>query len=275
MSEVSRRLRGVLLASTLAVGVTFAQDVEPLKPAHHDPPAAKADPAPAPAPEDADAKAIVTLVDGSPVPKTWPAGRPLGLSAKTSIAGAKPRSVSWRITPAWLETQSIQADQNRTLWTATGSKPKQIVVRLTVYKSDTGDSIDVPIEVVPNPDDDGPTPEPPPPGPGPTPGPTPTPGPDTPMAKVARDFANGVLEAYAASWETNATVLASGQPVVAALAASDAKLRDLRMAAFRATFYPELNRVIPDNTEVKDQAQRDAIVKLERDFSAALRGLKR
>lgn len=120
-----------------------------------------------------------------------------------------------------------------------------------------------------------PTPEPPPPAPGPTPNPTPTPGPDTPMAKVARDFANGVLEAYATSWEVNATVLASGQPPAAAFDAGNKKLLDLRLDSYRKTFRPVLNAVLPEGAEVRDQAQRDAVTRLERDFAAALRGLKR
>jgi hypothetical protein len=264
-------IRRLLLATCLLASAA-SWIAAPPRPALADEPkvVAPADPAPAP-PAPVPPKAIVRA------PKSVAVGGTVLLDATGSVSDAD-QPLQWQaIDPDDLDLVALDKGGRPGVVAAfTAAERREYVVGVTACGHDAKGRVVVDTRVVRvMPGGPAPTPEPTPPGPGPTPGPTPTPGPETPMAKVARDFVNGVLEAYAASWETNATVLASGQPASAASAASDAKLRDLRMAAFRATFYPELNRVLPEGTDVKDQAQRDAITRMERDFAAALRGLKR
>lgn len=136
------------------------------------------DPAPTPAPEPADdpesAKAVITLWDGSPVPKEWPVGFSIGLSASKSRAGAKLRSIRWSVDPAWIDPLSQRSADGRSISVGAGTRPKTVKVTLKVALGDTLDETTVSIPFVINPEDPDPQPDP---GPGPVPGPGPGPGP--------------------------------------------------------------------------------------------------
>jgi hypothetical protein len=269
LAEVSRRARPVLLSAVLLLAAVAAgQDAEPLKPAHdHDPPPApakdevKPEPAPEPKPApDAEAKAVATLLDGTAVPKEWPLGKPLILSARKSVCGARPRSVEWHITPAWLEAQSVQTENRRTLTAATGTLPKTVGITLTVYKSDTGDTVTLPIKLVPNPGETGPPPGPGP-GPGPEPGPNPTPppGPVDPNDVTANGAAWGkeLLRSWAESFKVaQADVLAGTKPVDAIQKEHQERWRASRNALFDARFAPIFDKLIPPAQETEPTVEQ-------------------
>jgi hypothetical protein len=257
----SCRARAVLMSVALVLAVVgHAQ--EPLKPAahDHDPPPARDEVKPAPEPgpaKDAEAKAVATLLDGSAVPKEWPLGKPLILSARKSVCGARPRSVEWHITPAWLEGQSVQTENRRTLTAATGTLPKTITIRLTVYKADTGDSIDVPVKLVPNP---GELPRPP---PGPDPvdpdRPDPPPGPVDPDDVTANGAAWGkeLLQSWADSFKVaQADVLAGTKPVDQIQKEHQERWRTSRNALFDARFAPIFDKLIPPAQETEPTVEQ-------------------
>jgi hypothetical protein len=275
LAEVSRRAIPVIGSWVLLMAyVAIAQDSEPLKPAHdHDPPPApakdevKPEPEPAPEPKpapDAEAKAVATLLDGSAVPKEWPLGKPLILSARKSVCGARPRSVEWHITPAWLEAQSVQTENRRTLTAATGTLPKTVGITLTVYKSDTGDTVTLPIKLVPNPGETGPRPPPgpepgPEPGPNPNPTPTPPPGPVDPNDVTANGAAWGrdLLKSWADSFKVaQADVLAGTKPVDAIQKEHQERWRTSRNALFDARFAPIFDKLIPSAQETEPTVEQ-------------------
>ena len=129
------------------------------------------------------AKAVITTWNGEDVPKVWPCGVPIGLTADRSVVGDHPQSLKWVIQPAWVDQWSSRTPDGRQLSVATGTKSKTIRVTLYVAKNDTFDMVTVTVAVRPDPnepgDRDGPEPEPKPgpepPGPAPPPGPTPPP----------------------------------------------------------------------------------------------------
>jgi hypothetical protein len=146
-----------------------------------------------PPPAGPEAQAIITTWDGTPLPRTWPLGVPLGLSAAKSVAGTHPtKSIRWDIEPEWVDQHSRRYAGNRQVILATGVLPKTIRVTLSVAKADTFDTVQVNIDLAGDPNEPGPAPPPapvPPPTP-PTPTPTPTPGPLSAMAQQVRDLAN-------------------------------------------------------------------------------------
>jgi hypothetical protein len=133
------------------------------------------------------AKAVITTWNGEDVPKVWPCGVPISLTAARSVVGDHPQSLKWVIQPAWVDQWSSRTPDGRQLSVATGTKSKTIKVTLYVAKNDTFDMVTVIVTVRPDPNEPGdrdgpepepkPGPEPPVPGPAPPPGPTPPPAP--------------------------------------------------------------------------------------------------
>lgn len=195
-----RRLFAALLLPLFLAGApgpeAYPRQVDALTdttPTDVDPTFSGADPSP-PGPE---AQAVITTWDGAPLPKTWPLGVPIGLSAAKSVAGTHPtRSIRWDIEPAWVDQHSRRYAGNRQIVLATGVRPKTVTVTLSVAKADTFDRVQVTIDLVGDPDEPGPAPPPipppapPTPEPAPTPTPAPTPEPLSRTAQRVRDLAN-------------------------------------------------------------------------------------
>jgi hypothetical protein len=138
------------------------------------------------------ARAIITTWNGDDVPKVWPAGVPLDLSAVKSTAGDLPQSIQWEILPKWVDKYSRRTPKGRQISLATGTKPKTIRVTLYVAKADTFDMTTVTVSIRPDPtepgDRDRPEPVPPEPVPPDTPVP-PQPPPLSTFAKQVYDLA--------------------------------------------------------------------------------------
>jgi hypothetical protein len=169
------RLRVTLLVivSVLTTGEAQAPPVVAARLTQVPSPQPAPDPAPPPpfAPQQ-DARAIITTLGGAEVPPQWPLGVPMLLSAKTSVAGTREKSVIWQVDPPWVDQNSARTENNRILSVGTGTRPKRIVVVLMVAKDDTIDVARVVVNAVPDPTE---------PGDGPTPAPVPTPGPVPPV----------------------------------------------------------------------------------------------
>jgi hypothetical protein len=203
----------VVALATLAVPVEkkpgpLPVEVAQKKDHEHDPKPPAPTPLPTPPPEpapkppkppdvDSDpdlrplARAVITTRDGEEVPKVWPAGVPMELSAMRSVAGDLPQSMRWDIFPEWVDKYSYRGVKNRTVSIATGTKPKTIKVTLYVAKDDAFDMASVTVSIRLDPlepgNDDRPRPGPKPPEPVP-PEPTPPPSLST-VGKQVYDLA--------------------------------------------------------------------------------------
>jgi hypothetical protein len=189
----------VVLGGIAGHDVARTQEHHAPKPAKDTPPApplpkaVMSEPAPPdePPPDDLRpiAKAVITTWNHEPVPKFWPLGVPLVLTAAGSVAGNNPQSTKWEIQPPWVNKWSHHTPDGQ-LHVATGIKPKVIRITLYVAKDDAFDMATVTISVQPDPlePSHGPTPpEPKPPEPQP---PEPEPGPPlSAMAQQVKDLA--------------------------------------------------------------------------------------
>lgn len=194
----------VSLISRPTSAPTFAQAPAP-SPAPSPAPAPDPTPAPAPSPAPQEAaKAVITLWDGTPVPKTWTQGFSIPLSASRSTVGIGERAVRWTVDPPFYGRFSVTRDLNRSIDVQTGVKPVTLKIRLSVAKGDTIDESSVEIQVgdsapVPDPAP-SPTPGPTPPAPQPTPSPTPIDeaSVNQELRKLAAEYYAGQADRFAA-----------------------------------------------------------------------------
>lgn len=101
---------------------------------------------------------------------------------------------------------------------------------------------------------------------GPVPSPTPN------AAALGRSYAPKLVAALAAGFEADADALHAGQSFGEADQALKKTFHDANAAAFEAHAGKALTALIPDKTEIKDQAQRAALEAFHRDFARGLKG---
>jgi hypothetical protein len=104
-------------------------------------------------------------------------------------------------------------------------------------------------------------------------GPTSSPGP-SPSAAVAlgRSYAPKLAASLAAGFEAEADALHAGKTFGEANAALKKTYHDAAEASFERHAGAAITTLIPDGTEIKDQAERDALEAFHRGFARGLRG---
>jgi hypothetical protein len=95
------------------------------------------------------AKAVVTTIDGSPVPAQWPLGVPLYLTARDSTFGTGENSLVWYINPAWNDRKSLRLSGGRALVLATGTRPQVVTIILVAAKGESADMLRITLALVP------------------------------------------------------------------------------------------------------------------------------
>jgi hypothetical protein len=106
----------------------------------------------------------------------------------------------------------------------------------------------------------------------PTPGPTPTPVVDA--VTLGKTFAPKLAAALADGFEASDRFLSQGKSFKEANDILKQTFYDSRQKAFNDHAGAAITAIVPEGAEIKDDAQREAIRKLERDFAKGLRGGK-
>jgi hypothetical protein len=166
-----------------------------------------------------EARAVITLLDGRPVPKTWPLGFSLPLTSEKSVAGTHPRSVKWTVEPAEYDPLCPRRDKGRSIDAQTGTRPTTIRITLQVAKADTFDSVTVQVETkaTENPlDPDPDTPKPP----GPKP-----PVDESQVVPGIRKAAATYFRAYTERYDADAAKIAAANPEYNGLILSQAEAK--------------------------------------------------